>query len=283
MSLYLEQVRQLVALQHVDDAIHAVKTELKAAPQEVDELSRRFAVQDEQRKRVLDKLQHLKDQQKRLDVDIDGDSTRIKKSKSKLMQVGNAREYQAVIREMDTMERQNRSREEERLALQEERNIQEGNLKEVDSVWGSLKAELDVKQANLAQRLAEAEGKLAELEKKRGVTGSEVPAPVLARYEFIRRRLEHPVIVPVDNGVCEGCHIAIPPQVFIELQRGQQILSCPNCQRLIYWDQHFQDPDADAGKQAPSAPAQTFFEDSLNAAGAEAPADAENAEGGSGD
>ena len=282
MSLYLEQVRQLVALQHVDDAIHAVKTDLKAAPQEVDELSRRFAAQDEQRKRVLDKIQHLKDQQKRLDGDIEGDSARIKKSKSKLMQVGNTREYQAVVREMDTMERQNRSREEERLALQEERNIQEGNLKDVDSVWGGLKAELDVKKASLDQRLADAEGKLAELEKKRGVTGSEVPAPVLARYEFIRRRLEHPVIVPVDNGVCEGCHIAIPPQVFIELQRGQQILSCPNCQRLIYWDQHFQDPDADADKKAQSAPVQTFFEDTLGAADTGAPADAEGTEADSG-
>ena len=91
MSLYLEQIRQLVALQHVDDAIHAVKTELKTAPQEVEELSRRFAVQEEQRNRVLDKLQHLKEQQKRLDVDIEDDSARIKKSKSKLMQVGNTR------------------------------------------------------------------------------------------------------------------------------------------------------------------------------------------------
>lgn len=265
MSLYLEQIRRLVALQHVDDAIHAVKTELKTAPQEVEDLSRRFAVQEEQRNRVLDKLQHLKEQQKRLDADIEDDSTRIKKSKSKLMQVGNTREYQAVVREMDTMERQNRSREEERVALQEERNIQEGNLKEVDETWTALKAELEVKQANLADRLAEADGKLGELEKKRAVTGSEVPAPVLSRYEFIRRRLEHPVIVPVDNGVCTGCHIAIPPQVFIELQRGQQILSCPNCQRLIYWDHHFQDPEAEA-KPANAAQPQTFFEDTVGTA-----------------
>ena len=269
MSLYLEQIRQLVALQHVDDAIHAVKTELKTAPQEVEELSRRFAVQEEQRNRVLDKLQHLKEQQKRLDVDIEDDSARIKKSKSKLMQVGNTREYQAMVREMDNMERQNRSREEERVALQEERNIQENNLKEVDETWTSLKAELEVKQANLAERLAEADGKLDELEKTRSVTGSEVPAPVLSRYEFIRRRLEHPVIVPVDNGVCAGCHIAIPPQVFIELQRGQQILSCPNCQRLIYWDRHFQDPEAESAGQAKAAPTQTFFEDTVGAADAD--------------
>ena len=65
-----------------------------------------------------------------------------------------------------------------------------------------------------------------------------LPPPILSRYEFIRSRLANPVIVPVDNGICSGCNIAIPPQAYIELQKGQQILSCPNCQRLIYWTQH---------------------------------------------
>ena len=259
MSLYLEQIRQLVALQHVDDAIHAVNNELKKAPQEVEELSRRFAEQETQRNRILDKIQHLKEQQKRLDLDIEDDSARIKKSKSKLMQVGNTREYQAMVREMDNMERQNRSREEDRMTLQEELNLQEGYLKDLEGDWAALKAELEVKKDNLEQRMNEARQKLDELEKNRTVTGEEVPAPVLARYEFIRRRLEHPVIVPVDNGVCTGCHIAIPPQVFIELQRGQQILSCPNCQRLIYWDHHFQDPEAKAATQAPMVFAEDQF------------------------
>lgn len=62
------------------------------------------------------------------------------------------------------------------------------------------------------------------------------------RYEFIRERLEHPVIVGVRDGICTGCNIAIPPQSFIELQGGKQILSCPNCQRLIFWEEHFDDP-----------------------------------------
>jgi uncharacterized protein len=61
----------------------------------------------------------------------------------------------------------------------------------------------------------------------------------MGRYEFIRSRISNPVIVPVTQGICNGCHISIPPQSYIELQKGQQILSCPNCQRLIYWSEHF--------------------------------------------
>ena len=41
MSLYLEQIRQLVALQRVDDAIHSVEMELEQAPKELEDLKNR--------------------------------------------------------------------------------------------------------------------------------------------------------------------------------------------------------------------------------------------------
>ena len=59
MSLYLEQIRQLVALQRVDDAIHSVEMELEQAPKELEDLKNRFAATNTQRERVLEKLAHL--------------------------------------------------------------------------------------------------------------------------------------------------------------------------------------------------------------------------------
>ncbi len=249
MSLYLKQIEQLVALQKVDDAIHAVKTELKLAPQELEELEGSYNVAEEQRNRVLEKITHIKEQQKRIGLEIDDDTVRIKKSKNKLMQVNNQREYHAMMREMDNMEKQNRTREEEKIVLVEELDNQEEILKNIDGDFLALKAELEVKREGLNERMAKAEKKLAELQTTRSSTGSHVPPAVFQRYEFIYKRLDHPVIVPVHNGICSGCHIAIPPQSFIDLQRGQHILSCPNCQRLIYWCEHFTNPD-DACEQA---------------------------------
>lgn len=239
VSLYLEQIRQLVALQRVDDAIHSVEIELEQAPKDLEDLKARFATTDAQRERVLEKIAHLKEQEKRINGEIDDDSTRIKKSKSKMMQVSNSREYQAMAREMDNMEKVNRSREEERTALMEEKMHQDKALQDVDAVWADLKAELETKQVSLETRLDEARKRLDDLAQVRSETGSAVPRPVLDRYEFIRRRLSHPVIVPVTAGVCSGCRITIPPQTFIELQGGHKIINCPNCQRLIYWVEHF--------------------------------------------
>ena len=110
-----------------------------------------------------------------------------------------------------------------------------------DTEIEKLEKELKERQDRLDEQLNGAQSRLEDLRKKREDATQEIPQPILSRYEFIRSRLSHPVIVPVDNGVCTGCHISIPPQSFIELQKGEQILSCPNCQRLLFWDNHFSD------------------------------------------
>jgi predicted nucleic acid-binding Zn-ribbon protein len=238
--LYLKQIEQLVALQKVDNEIFGIRGEMENAPKEVEALRVKVKELEDQRGHSRDKLTHLKEQARRLDLDIDTDTGKIKKSKNKLMQVGNAKEYHAMVREMDSLEKINRSREEERMALLEELERQKNIQEDLDTQFNALDADLSEKEAGLGGRLDTARNTLDELGKERVKTGREVPAPVLARYEFIRQRLSHPVIVAVRGGVCSGCHIAIPPQHFIELQKGAQILSCPNCQRLIYWSGHFQ-------------------------------------------
>ena len=53
---------------------------------------------------------------------------------NKLMQVENTREYHAMMREMDSMEKINRSREEEKMTLMEEVQRQNEALAELDPV-----------------------------------------------------------------------------------------------------------------------------------------------------
>ncbi|MDR1490897.1 MAG: C4-type zinc ribbon domain-containing protein [Desulfovibrio sp.] len=235
MNHYLKQIELLRSLQKVDDEIHTIRKELEAAPQELEDLRRRFTEASGQRERQLDKMNHLHDQDKRLGTEIEDDSARLKKSKGKLMGVGNTREYHAMVREMDSLERLHRNREEEKSALAEELERQTSLLAEIEAGYISLEKELGEYEAGLQSRMQTAETNLASLMLKRNEAARQVPPPVFARYEFIRERLEHPVIVPVANGVCSGCNISIPPQNYIELQKASQILSCPNCQRLMFW------------------------------------------------
>lgn len=239
MSLYLKQIEQLISLQKVDDEIHAIKMDLETAPKELDNLKEKFKQTSEQRDRNLDKMAHLNEQVKRLGIEIDDETIRLKKSKNKLMQAANSKEYHAMVREMDSLERSNKDREEEKTALIDEVTRQTDILKEAEEEFESIKAELEKLESNLDVRVTEAQASMDKLMVKREEAAREVPKPVFVRYEFIRERLSHPVIVPVSNGICTGCFISIPPQNFIELQKGAQILSCPNCQRLMFWNEHF--------------------------------------------
>lgn len=239
MSHYLNQIAQLVALQRVDDEIFAITLEMEKAPLEVEGLRLDFAELQAEKLRLEDKMVHLREQAKRIDFDIDSDLAKISKGKDKLMQVGNAKEYHAMMREMDSLEKSNRTREDEKTALADELERQKTATADMEERFDAMSAELKTKEEGLDARLSQAEKKRAALDKERADAGRDIPKPVLSRYEFIRQRLSHPVIVPVTSGVCSGCNISIPPQGYIELQKGAQILSCPNCQRLIYWSEHF--------------------------------------------
>ncbi|SKA93122.1 hypothetical protein SAMN02745704_02461 [Paucidesulfovibrio gracilis DSM 16080] len=236
--MYQKQIEQLVILQSVDDEIIGLREELEAAPRELADLEQRLESFNTRVQEIDEKVETLGEKQKRLDFEIEEDAGKVKKSKNKLMMASNTKEYHAMMREMDSLEKLNRMREEERVTVVEELAAQQDAKTELDKEMGELREQCEEKRATLQERVQKTEKRLESLDKKRKKAGKVVPDPILGRYEFIRSRLSHPVIVPVTEGVCGGCNIMIPPQIYNELQKGKQILSCPNCQRLIYWVEH---------------------------------------------
>ena len=45
-------------------------------------------------------------------------------------------------------------------------------------------------------------------------------------------------VISVWKAVCNGCHMNIPPQLYNELQKTKELLSCPNCNRIMYFQNH---------------------------------------------
>jgi predicted nucleic acid-binding Zn-ribbon protein len=43
-------------------------------------------------------------------------------------------------------------------------------------------------------------------------------------------------VVAVWKEVCDGCHMSIPPQLYNELQKSNELITCPSCSRIIYWE-----------------------------------------------
>jgi hypothetical protein len=239
LSLYIKQIEELILLQRIDDEIVRLEQVIEEAPQKVAAKEQQLQLQKKQEQELQDKVAVLQEQEKKLTTEIDEDNAKIKKSKNKLMMVENSREYHAMMREMDNLEKTNRMREEEKTALEEDLETQNSMLSSIQSAVQGLEEEIQELQQNLDLQLQEAKDRLQQLQEDRKQATQNIPKPILSRYEFIRSRLSNPVIVGVEEGICTGCHISIPPQTFIELQKGEQILSCPNCQRLIFWRSHF--------------------------------------------
>ncbi len=233
--MYEKQIEQLIILQQVDDQIIVLQEEIDKAPLELADLENQLNEFKERQSQIDERMDILKDQQKKLSFEIEEDAGKIKKSKNKLMLVGNTKEYHAMMREMDSLEKLNRIREDEQSTVKEELERQTQAMEELNEEMVGVKEQYEALKTTLDERLVAAQKKLDSLGRKRKKACKVVPPPILGRYEFIRERMENPVIVPVSEGICHGCNIMIPPQDYNDLQKGQQILSCPNCQRLIHW------------------------------------------------
>jgi len=180
--MYLKQIEQLVILQKVDNEIFALKQEQQAAPREVEGLQAVVKELESRKEQLQEKLDYLKAQEKRMSQEIEEDNLKIKKSKNKLMMVGNNKEYHAMMREMDNLEKLNRLREEERLTLMEELKLQQTAMDELNQEHQSAVDALAAKKTNLETRTRESEGRLEELGSMRKIAVKTVPAPILGRY-----------------------------------------------------------------------------------------------------
>ncbi len=160
--------------------------------------------------------------------------TQVEKSREKLARARNEREQNAASREVEELRRLHKDREEEmgKLTMLE---AQAQKSKE------EAEAELAQKQEQLAALDASTTGKLSEVERTRDEklvlrkdVAAKLPKGVLSRYDTIRRR-KGVAIAATETGTCLACQMAVPPQLFQRILRGDAMELCPHCQRILYY------------------------------------------------
>jgi predicted nucleic acid-binding Zn-ribbon protein len=57
----------------------------------------------------------------------------------------------------------------------------------------------------------------------------------LGAYERMREtRLKPNAVVPVISGVCQGCYMVVTKSVIVELKRGDELVLCEHCGRILF-------------------------------------------------
>ncbi len=189
---------------------------------------------------IKDKEVLLKDIQTKYrdyEADIQTNRSMIGKSKEKQMSAKTNKEYQASLTEIEKLEKMNSDIEDEMLECLDKADLTEKEVKSKKEEYEQVKKEIDKEKEGIAREAEIKENRIRELEADWKTISNQGDPALLNKFRKIREKLGiGPAIVPVHNAVCFGCHVNIPPQMFNELQRFDSLKMCPNCQRIIYWE-----------------------------------------------
>lgn len=230
-----EQISYLIELQKLDLIVSKVIVKKGELPERIVQMDEGFAalaksVEESKKKfEELNKLQAEKEDKLRKGIDI------LKKTKDRLTEVKTNKEYQAMLKEIETIENKNGVIEDEIISGLEEIDRMKAEVKAKDKEFEIHKSQYQKEKEKLEKEISQLDLDLQDAEKGADALRKQIRDELLKKYETIRGRRNGVAVASVWKEVCGGCHMNIPPQMYIELQRSSELLTCPNCNRIVYW------------------------------------------------
>jgi hypothetical protein len=157
------------------------------------------------------------------------------KTKERLLEVKNNKEYQAMLKENEIAESSRGDIETEIISILEELDKLSILVKKDEEMLSQRRKEYEAEKKVIEDGLSTIDADAGSWEQKRADLRKEVSADILARYEKVKNRNNGVGVISVWKQVCSGCHMNIPPQLYNELQKTTELLSCPNCNRIMYF------------------------------------------------
>ena len=231
----LPEMLQLIDLHTVDKEIFELTHDLEKLPQELKDSQEKMETLEAARSLHLQELEELKKQLREMEAEVADLEEGIKASRGRLMDIGKDLELKAMLKEIAFREDQRDQKETRVLEILEQVEALNQAIAEKDEALQTQKAAYDRQSTEVSSRIEELEAQRAALVEKRESLRKVLPPQLLKRYEFILRRHNGSAICEVRAGVCLGCHLNILPQQYIDLQKGEEVIQCPHCQRILYW------------------------------------------------
>jgi len=232
-----ENIRKLVILQTLDARIKALDEEMANNATELQKresalVGRKTAITE-----FAEKKDAIDRRKRELETEIDDDLQRIKDRQAKVMDVQTNREHQSLLREIETCKKANKTRENEIIRLMEESEGLFTTLQELTNLSSAEEKLLKEEIKQVEQQKALIFSQRAEIEEERQLQLKEIPPALMSKYELLLSRRNGRAIVETIDAVCQGCFMNIQPQLFNQIMIGNSLVFCPNCQRILYYQQ----------------------------------------------
>lgn len=241
-----ETIKHLIGLQDYDIRIKEKLAQKEKGPAAVQKRKEDLETAQALLQEEIDKLDSHDNLRRETEREIQDLDERLKKAETKLSSIKSNKEYKAALKEIDNVKHEKEALELTVIELMEQKeelaSACDDNRKKADA----MKQQFDQDRKQILRDMKILEKDLEKLEKDRKDCCKATDRSLLKQYDILRGHRDGIAITPVIEGVCQTCRMAIPPQKFNELIRGDKLMNCPNCARIMYWgeDERYQDnPD----------------------------------------
>jgi predicted nucleic acid-binding Zn-ribbon protein len=232
-----EVFEKLQSLQEVLSKKFEVQGEIADIPKV---LATKTELLNRMKKGFVDKSQELRAKTQFVDElrkkSIEAEAAR-EKFESQMDQIQTQREYEALDKEIkDSGEREQDLRRD----LQKEEQLlgeMKVGLEKEEAMIRKQEEEVQKEQAKIKEALHDREKQLKGLEKKEKAITPGLDEEILFKFERIIRSKLGLGIVPIDHGVCNGCHMILTAQFVNEVRKGEGIMFCPYCSRILFYQE----------------------------------------------
>jgi uncharacterized protein len=232
----LKDLALALRLQAVDRKIAGLEAEIATLPKHVAEIEKKLESHTRQLEKDRAALSANGRDRRQLEGEIQGHQAKISKLRDQSLQAKTNEQYRAFQNEISYAEAEIRKAEDRILDLMERSEALEKNVaaSEIDLKKQTQHVEAEKKSAR--DRTAADQKQLADIAAERKAIVAEMTPNFYATYERIRKKTKNTPIADATDGRCEACRIALRPQYFQDLRRGDQILLCESCGRILTYN-----------------------------------------------
>jgi predicted nucleic acid-binding Zn-ribbon protein len=156
------------------------------------------------------------------------------------MRVRNQKEYGTILREIDATKKSIGALETEALQFMEKIEGLDKRLVDQAPEFARHRAEVDATLAGLDAEVERIDAELAELRAAREAIAVDVSPNMLRVYDRIAQTRKGRAMSEVrgeigGKGRCTACNMALRPQVFSDIRRGDTLIVCDNCNRILFY------------------------------------------------
>jgi uncharacterized protein len=231
----LEAIEKLLILQDRDRKLRRLRGELAQIEPEREMFRTRATGAQNHLDAAKLRVMQIESSRKELELEVQVKKEQIARYANQQLQTRKNEEYRALTHEIETCKEHILKVEDRELELMEQAEAAQKEVVRATLAASESRKLLEDQLAQLNAREASLKRDIAGLEANRQELAHAVDDTVRNRYERLTRSKGENVVVGVQHGVCGGCHMRVPAQILVSCQAQQEMVSCTNCGRILYY------------------------------------------------